>query len=99
MQPRLAPLAAWNAVAWAATAAYGFVVAAVVFRYAGAGAFGIWATIAALRGFLLLADSGLAMGISRDVALAQSGAGAGAAGDSGGRMRAAARLYAGLGAL
>lgn len=94
MQRRLAPLAAWNALAWGATAIYGFLVAAVVCRCLGVGAYGVLATISALRGFLLLVDGGLATGISRDVALIANGDATVAP-----RIRTTTRLYAALGAV
>lgn len=90
----MATAALWSAISWAALSLYGFLVAGVVYRAVGAGAFGVWATIGALRSFLLLFDGGLATSVSRDVALAQQGDGAAAA-----RQRVARRwclVFAGI---
>ena len=87
-------MALFSAVTWGSTVVQGFVVAAIVYREVGSGAFGVWATIGALRGIVLLLDGGVATGVNRDVALAREGDGVAA-----GRVRAAWGLYAVLAAL
>lgn len=91
---RLAPMAAWNAVTWGATAVYGVVATALIFRAVGKTDFGVWAVVGAIRAFVLLLDAGLATGISRDVALAEGGDRVASV-----RVRASARLYAALAAV
>lgn len=90
----MASAALWSALSWAALSAHGFLVAAVVYRAVGASAFGVWATIGALRGFLLLFDGGLATSVSRDVALVQQGDSAAAI-----RVRTASRWCLGFAVL
>ncbi|MCA8951650.1 MAG: glycosyltransferase, partial [Planctomycetes bacterium] len=58
-----------NTAAWVAATLTPFVVTALVFRRLGEGAYGVWATVLALRGVLLLLDGGLVLGVSRDAAL------------------------------
>jgi O-antigen/teichoic acid export membrane protein len=84
-------MAAWNVAGWFATAAYGFAVTRLVVRLGGADAYGLWATVGALRGFIFLLDGGLAVGVNRDAALAVSGDAAASS-----RIRVAWRVYAGL---
>lgn len=93
-QAPLRRLAAWNAVSWAALAAYALVSSAVVFRSAGPEAYGLWATIVAFRGFVTFLDGGLAMGVTRDAALERS-----EHHDARPRLAAARRIYAALGVL
>jgi O-antigen/teichoic acid export membrane protein len=88
---RLPALAAWNGASWFAVAAYNFALSAIVFRTVTPAAYGIWATIVALRTVLLLIDGGLALGVSRDAALEADDASRRA------RMAAAQRLYRRLG--
>lgn len=91
MTATFAHKAAGNAAAWLAATAAPFVVAAVLVRELGEGAYGVWATVLALRGVLALFDGGLSLGISRDAALlAREGRPAWA------RIRAAWRLHLGL---
>ncbi|PYQ50951.1 MAG: hypothetical protein DMF78_14405, partial [Acidobacteria bacterium] len=63
------PPSAWNALAWLANVAYGFASSALIYRFIGPGEYGVWATVLALRGFLVLCESGLGTGLTRDVAL------------------------------
>ena len=70
---RLGVNAVWNAVGWTSLAVYSFLTTAIVFRSVGATDYGIWATVAALRGFLLFVDGGLAVGVIRDAARAAAG--------------------------
>ncbi len=63
------PPSAWNALAWLANVAYGFASSALIYRFVGPGEYGVWATVLALRGFLVLFESGLGTGLTRDVAL------------------------------
>ncbi|MHC5064362.1 MAG: MATE family efflux transporter, partial [Planctomycetota bacterium] len=88
MSRSLAPMAAWNAATWMAGALYGLIVSAVLVRSVGWEGFGIWATIASLRSFLVFLDGGLAIGVARDAALAGEGDAAAAS-----RLRAAYRVY------
>ncbi|HEU0104993.1 MAG TPA: glycosyltransferase [Vicinamibacteria bacterium] len=60
--------ALWNAVAWAARAAYPAITSILIFRALGERALGIWATLWALRGFVVFVDSGLGMSLARDAA-------------------------------
>ena len=87
-------MALWSALTWGSTVVQGFVVAAIVYREVGSGAFGVWATIGALRGIVLLLDGGVATGVNRDVALARQGDAVAA-----GRVRTAWGLYGLLAAL
>ncbi len=82
-------MAAWNAATWMAGAVYGLLVSAVLVRSIGWEGFGIWATIASVRSFLVFLDGGLAIGVARDAALAGAGDGA-----AGARLRASYRIYA-----
>ncbi|MBK8976970.1 MAG: glycosyltransferase [Planctomycetes bacterium] len=84
----LLPKAAATSARWVADTVGTFVVTAAVYRALGEGSFGVWATLVALRAVLLLADHGLALGVSRDAALA--GAGDAVAWS---RVRAAVRVY------
>ncbi len=67
------PKALWNVTALAALAAFGFVTTAIVYRTVGGAAYGIWATIAALKTFTLFFDSGVAFSVARQVAIGSSG--------------------------
>lgn len=87
-------MAAWNAASYLAVPAYGFVVARLLWQHAGEHGYGLWATVAALRGFVLFLDGGLAFGVARDAALAGTKPDEAAA-----RIRATWRIYAALGAL
>lgn len=80
-----------NSVAWLAATVAPFVVTALVFRRLGDEAYGLWATVVALRGILLLLDGGLAFSVSRDAALLAAGGADGWA-----RIRAALRLHIGI---
>ncbi len=84
-------MAAWNAAGFVATAAYGFVVTRLIVEHTGEHAFGIWATVGAIRGFILFLDGGLSFGIQRDAALAAS-----PGGENASRIRATRRIYGGL---
>ncbi len=64
----LSVLAAWNAGSWLALALYNFALTAAVYRAVGAGEYGVWATIVAIRTILLLVDGGLTLGVVRDAA-------------------------------
>src|SRR5437016_7368492 len=90
----LAPMAAWNVASFLAAAAYGFFVTRLVVRDAGDAAFGVWATVSAIRGFILFLDGGLAFAVNRDAALDAKRPGEGAA-----RIRAAWRIYAAIAAI
>lgn len=65
-------MAVWNAVGWLAVALSGFVTTAVVYRHVGVSEFGIWATIVALKAFIAFLDGGLAFGVARDAARADT---------------------------
>jgi O-antigen/teichoic acid export membrane protein len=67
------PPSAWNALAWLANVAYGFASSALIYRFIGPGDYGVWATVLALRGFLVLFENGLGIGLTRDVAMAVTG--------------------------
>ncbi len=88
---RLAPMAAWNAAGWLAAGLYAFVVTRLVIENAGEEAYGVWATIGAVRGFIMFLDGGLAFGVNRDAARHEE-----APIESAARVRAARRLYAAL---
>jgi len=91
MTASFAHKAAGSAVAWMAATVAPFVIAALVFRRMGEGPYGVWATVLALRGLLVLFDGGLTLGVSRDAALlASEGRPAWA------RIRAAWRLHLGI---
>jgi len=60
--------AIWNAVAWAARAAYPAITSILIFRALGERALGVWATLWALRGFVVFVDSALGMSLARDAA-------------------------------
>jgi O-antigen/teichoic acid export membrane protein len=90
-QPRLPTLAAWNGASWLALAVYNLALSAIVFRQVSPSEYGVWATIVALRGMLLLIDAGLALGVSRDAALENRNA------HHRSRIAAAHRLYVRLG--
>lgn len=60
----------WSAIAWVALAALSFASSAIIFRHTGQEAYGVWATIAALRGLVTFLDGGLALGVARDAARA-----------------------------
>ena len=94
MTGSLANKALGNGVAWLAATVTPLVVTALVFRRLGEGAYGLWATVLALRGILLLLDGGLSFAVSRDAALlARDGRASWA------RIRAAWRVHAVLAAL
>ena len=61
-------LAAWNALAWAASALAGFLTTAYLIRSLGITEYGVWATVAAIRAFLAFLDVGLAFAVARDAA-------------------------------
>lgn len=88
------PLGAWNAASWLGASALAFATSTIVVRRLGHADFGIWATLAAFRGFLLFVDGGLALGVSRDVALLRS---EGVAARQ--RLGAATALFVALGAI
>src|SRR5262245_21264313 len=88
----LAHLAAWNAAAFVALALYGFASTRLVVRTSGEDGYGVWATVGAIRGFILFLDAGLAFGVSRDAALLATDDGAAL------RIRATRRIHAGLAA-
>ena len=88
---RLATHAALNGTSWVAQAVFSLVLAAIVFRSVSATEYGIWAVIMAFRAILMLVESGLALGVSRDAALEE------ADGRHGSRIAAARRLYVLLG--
>lgn len=67
------PPSAWNALAWLANVVYGFASSALIYRFIGPSEYGIWATVLALRGFLVLFENGLGIGLTRDVALETTG--------------------------
>lgn len=83
--------AAWNVASWLATAVYGFAVTRLVVLNVGDAGYGLWATVGALRGFVLFLDGGLSLGVNRDSALAVEGDE-----EAAGRVRAGWRVYAGL---
>jgi O-antigen/teichoic acid export membrane protein len=60
--------AGWNAVSWIALAVLSFASSAIIFRRIGQESYGIWATVAAFRSFVMFLDGGLALGVSRDAA-------------------------------
>lgn len=68
-RPSAARSSLLNACAWGAALLQGLAVSAVVVRTVGAGAWGVWATVAAFRGYVLFLDGGIATGITRDAAL------------------------------
>lgn len=88
---RLAPMAAWNAVGWFGIAIYGFAVTRLVVQHTGEASYGVWATIGAVRGFVMFLDGGLGFGVNRDAARLD-----GAAEEATARIRATRRVYAGL---
>jgi O-antigen/teichoic acid export membrane protein len=88
---RLAPMAAWNAGGWLATALYGFVVTRLIIQHTGDASYGVWATIGAVRGFIMFLDGGLALCVNRDAARMTTDAEEATA-----RIRATRRIYAGL---
>lgn len=94
MTGSLANKALGNGVAWLATTLTPLLVTALVFRRLGESAFGLWATVLALRGILLLLDGGLSFAVSRDAALLQRDGRS-----SWSRIRAAWRVHALLAAL
>lgn len=65
---RLASEAAWNAAGWLVLAAYGVAITALIFRGVGPAAYGVWATVAALRGVLVFVDAGITLGATREIA-------------------------------
>ncbi len=77
---------------WLALGAYSFILAALVYRQLGPPLYGLWAVIVSMRSLLMLLDSGLAFGVTRDVVLS--------ADDVVARQRVASayRLYLAVGA-
>jgi len=94
MKHSMARKALGNSVAWLAATVAPFVVTALIFRRLGENAYGLWATVVALRGILLLLDGGLAFSVSRDAALLAAGGA-----DAWARLRAALRVHVGAAAL
>ncbi len=94
MKHSMARKALGNSVAWLAATVAPFVVTALIFRRLGDEAYGLWATVVALRGILLLLDGGLAFAVSRDAALLAAGGVQAWA-----RIRAALRMHVGIAAL
>lgn len=80
-------MAAWNAAGWIAAGLYAFATSRLIFRATGDAGYGVWATVGAMRGFVLFLDGGLGVGVSRDAALAEGREAAD------GRIRAAWRIY------
>jgi O-antigen/teichoic acid export membrane protein len=60
--------AGWNAASWIALGILAFASSAIIFRRIGQESYGIWATVAAFRAFVMFLDGGLALGVSRDAA-------------------------------
>lgn len=60
--------ARWNAVAWVALAVSAFISTAILVPLVGPEAYGIWATVVALKGFAVLLDGGLAFSASTNAA-------------------------------
>jgi O-antigen/teichoic acid export membrane protein len=58
--------AVYGALGWGAVLVWQLALSRVVLRSAGAEAWGLWATIAAFKSFVLFVDGGLAQGIARD---------------------------------
>src|SRR5258708_31081255 len=87
----LAGKSGWGVTSWLALGAYSFVLTALVFRQLGPPLFGLWAVIVSMRSLLMLLDSGLAFGVTRDVVLSRDDAAARQ------RVAGAYRLYLGIG--
>jgi len=88
----LAGKSGWGITSWLALGAYSFILAGLVFRQLGPPLYGLWAVIVSMRGLLMLLDSGLAFGVTRDVVLSRDDAVARQ------RVGSAYRLYLGIGA-
>src|SRR5258708_31848749 len=87
----LAGKSGWGVTSWLALGAYSFVLTALVFRQLGPPLYGLWAVIVSMRSLLMLLDSGLAFGVTRDVVLSRDDAAARQ------RVAGAYRLYLGIG--
>lgn len=83
----LAPMAAWNAASWIVAGLYAFATSRLVFQATGDAGYGVWATVGAMRGFVLFLDGGLGASVTRDSALTEGREACD------GRIRAAWRLY------
>ena len=85
--------AAWSILGWFCTALYGFAITRLLVRGHGISAYGLWATVGALRGYILVLDTGLALAVNRDTALLTKGA---ENGEARARVRVALRIYGSL---
>ena len=88
----LAGKSGWGVTSWLALGVYSFVLTALVFRHLGPQLYGLWAVIVSIRSLLMLLDSGLAFGVTRDVVLSGDDVTARE------RVASAYRLYLGIGA-